>query len=453
MHIVIAGMGEVGGFVARVLIEDGHDVTIVDADATALSRAEETFDARTVCGHAGSPDVLRRAGVPRCDLFVAVTDHCELNIVCAITARQLGAKRTIARVLDPAYFETPRGMTPNLLGIDVVINPLFQIAAEIRRLVRSRAAVAIQDFADHQIEMIQLPIEMGSPLVGRALRDLQLPHQSIVAGIERAERFLIPGGNDVLLAGDRVFVVGQTAHILEVESRFMKRRVRGGRKAIIIGGGLVGENLARSLESDGFDVVLIESDGRRCKELASRLHRTVVLQADGTNAAILEEEGVAQADVFIAVSDEDELNLMASILARDLGCRRSVALVHRTDYAHVCARVGIDTTLSPRMTVAQQVLRYVREGEVVSVSPVMEGVAEFVELVVPRESRVCGRALHAAQIPRGALVCAVLTADGAIVPRGDHVFQAGELVVLLLLNEVRPQVERLFRKASFAVQT
>jgi len=450
VNIVIVGMGEVGSHVARVLIDEGHNVTLVDRDEDALARAEEQFDARTIVGHGGSPEILRAAGAADADLFVAVTDHCELNLIAAITGRAIGAKRSIARVLTPEYFDSQRGVSSNMLGIDIVINPMFQIAAEIRRLVRSRGAVAVQDFADHQVEMIQLPVEMDAAIVGKPLKDLRLPRESLVVAILRGDDLIVPGGNDSILAGDEVVFVGRTSEIPALEKQISRRRGRRHRRAIIAGGGLVGENVARALEADGFDVVLFEADAERGRELVKHLDRTVVLHADGTNSALLEEEGVATADVFIAVSDRDELNLMASLLAKDLGVRRAIALIHRPDYAHVCERLGIDSTLSPRLTVAQQVLKYVREGEVVSVAQVLEGRAEFVELVVPEDSRVTGKALHEAAFPRGAVACAVLNADGATIPRGDYVFKTGDQVVVFASCEVRPQVERLFRKSRLS---
>lgn len=449
MNIVIVGMGEVGSHIARVLTDDDHDVVLIDRNAAALERAEEMFDAATIVGHGGSLEKLRAANVETCDLFVAVTDHCELNLVACMQARALGAARTVARVMGDAYAElsTLRGANP--LGIDLVINPTIQIAAEVRRLVRTGSAVAVQDFADRLIEMVQLPIEAGARVIGTPLKDLRLPSQTLVSAILRGDELIVPGGNDAILAGDEVLVVGNTDRIPEVERTFGRKRSRFGRRAILVGGGELGVHVARALQQDGFHVVLIERDRERCQELAKILDQAVVLHADGTNTALLEEEGVASADVFIAISHEDELNLMASVLAKDLGARRCIALVHRPDYAHVCERLGIDSTLSPRLTVAQHVLKYVRAGEVVSVTPVLDGAAEFVELVVGEKSRVAGQTLQDAQFPRGSIVCAVLRESGAFVPHGTDDLRSGDQVVVFLRSEVRPAVERLFRRPSF----
>ncbi len=453
MNVVIVGIGEVGSHIARVLIGEGHNVTLVEEDPAAVARAEEEFDAMIVTGHGASPRALRQAGTADADLFVAVSSTCEVNLVAAITARSLGAKRTIARVSNPGYFDEPRGIVSNMLGIDIVINPMFQIAAEIRRLVRSRSALAVQDFADHQIEMVQLPVEADTRVVGRPLKDLRLPEQSIVVCILRGEELIVPGGNDTLLPGDEALLVGRIDSILDIEKAFHRRKIRFGRRAMIVGGGLIAQSVARALEADDFAVTLLEKDRERCQELSSALESTVVLHADATNSALLEEEGVAQVDVFIALSDEDEVNLMASLLAKSLGCRRCMALVHRPDYAPVCERLGIDTTLSPRLTVAQQVLKYVSDGQLISVLPIKGGRAEFIEFIVARESRIAETRLSDSLMPRGALVCAVLGAQGALVPNGDYVFHAGDQVVVFALHELRSRIERLFRKQTLGFRS
>lgn len=449
MDIIIIGMGEVGSHIASVLVGEGHSVTLVDRDIARLERAEERLDAATLVGHGGSLPLLRTAGAERADLFIAVTDHCELNLVACAQARSLGAKQTIARVMGEAYLELSAHRGANAFGIDLVINPTLQVAAEIRRLVRTDGAIAVKDFADRLIEMVQLPVSARAKVVGTPLKDLRLPPQTVVAAIFRDEDLIVPGGNDAIHAGDEVLVVGRTENTLEVERVFGARRSRFGRRALLVGGGDLGVQVARALEEDDFHVTLFERDRARCEQLARELDHTVVLHADGTNSAVLEEEGVASADVFLAVSEEDELNLMASVLAKDLGAPRCIALVHRPDYASVCERLGIDATLSPRLTVAQQVLRYVRAGDVVSVTPVLDGRAEFVEFVASDQSRIAGKALHEAEFPRGAIVCAVLRPDGAFVPRGDDRIQSGDQVMVFLREETRAGVERLFKKPAF----
>ena len=448
MNIVVVGMGAVGIHIVEVLITNKHNVTIIDNDPIALAYAEDRFDAMTMLGHAGSVSTLTKAGVANADLFVAVTDHDAINLISCIRAKAIGAAKTIARVLDPEYFETERGLNPNMMGIDLVINPLFQIANDIRKMVRASNAIAIQDFADHQIEMLQLHMQETSKHIGKPLKDMRLPPQTIIAALLRAKELIIPRGYDFILAGDEVIVVGRTEKMDQISSFFSKRQIRKRRYALIVGAGHVGLNVARSLLADKFKVVILDPDRKKCIHLAEQLRKVTVLNADGTDAAILQEQNVAQADVFIAVSSHDEVNLLSSLLAKDLGTQRSIALVHKPDYAKICERIGIDATLSPRLTVAHQVLKYVREGQIVSIDKVLQGKAEFLEFLVPEKSRIAHKSIQDANFPRGSIVCAVLSAEGAIVPNGQYVLQPNDQVVVFARNEIRAKIEELFKHFS-----
>jgi trk system potassium uptake protein TrkA len=236
----------------------------------------------------------------------------------------------------------------------------------------------------------------------------------------------------------------------EVERVFGRPRKRFARKAVIVGGGTIGLALARTLEREGLDVVLIERDRDRCRELAKALHRTVILNGDGTDVHLLEEEGVDKADVFIAASNADEVNLMASLLAKELGSGRCLAVVHKPDYASVCERLGIDVTISPRIAVAKQVLKYVHEGQVISTRQILDGAGEFLEFVVSPDARAAGVPLRDLNFPRGAIVCAGLGRDGTFVAHGDTKLSPGDRVVVFTLPKQRGDVERLFRKPLFA---
>jgi trk system potassium uptake protein TrkA len=446
-------MGEVGRHVTSVLVQEGHNVIVVDADPEALARAEESFDVMTIVGHGGSQKVLRELQLQTCDLFVAVTDNSEVNLIAALRAREGGAARTIARASDTAYFDDDdRGLVTDLLGIDLVINPRALVAIEIHKLIRSVSALSVEDFADNRIEVIQLSMEPDTKGLGKELKALGLPQGTLVVAIVRDGQLIVPGGNDALHVGDDAYVVGISDQMAEVERVFGRRRRQFTRKVIIVGGGSIGLYLARSLEKEGVNVVLIDRDRARCEELARELHRTVILCADGTDVNLLEEEGVGTADVFIAVSMADEVNLMAGLLAKDLGVKRCVALIHRPDYTAVCERLGIDITISPRLTVAKQVLKYVREGEVLSVSRILDGEGEFLEFLVPADGRITGIPLKDVNFPRGAVVCAGLGKQGTYVPRGDTELAAGDRVVVFTRPDVRPDVARLFRKPLFSLK-
>ena len=450
MNVVVVGMGETGRHITQMLAGEGHNITVVDSDPKSLSRAEESFDVMVLRGHGASGSVLNQLDLEKCDLFVAVTNKSEINLIAAIRAREAGVGRVVARADDMAYFDDDRGMVTGMMGIDLVINPNTLVAREIHKLVRSLSAISVEDFADNRVEVIQLAVDKDTKGLSKPLKNITLPEGTLVVAIVRDKRLIVPGGNDHYQVGDDVYVVGLTESMKQVERVFGRRRKQYTRKVMIIGGGAIGLSLARTLEQESVDVVLIERDREVCQTLARDLRRTVVLNGDGTDVHLLEEEGVGSVDVFVAASKEDEVNLMASLLAKDLGASRCVALVHKPDYTSVCEHLGIDVTISPRIAVAKQVLKYVREGEVISISRILDGAGEFLEFLVPPDARITGVALRDVNFPRGAVVCAGLGREGTFVPRGDHKLSAGDRVVVFTLPKVRPDVARLFRKPLFS---
>lgn len=451
MNIIIVGMGEVGRYISRVLVEEGHNVVIIDINPDALSQAEESLDAMVLKGHGANVKTLREAGVGNCDLFIAVTDRDEVNMLAAIRAKELGAKSTMARVADPMYFEDARGIYTDMMGIDLVINPQALVALEMHKIVRSTNAVAVEDFADNRIEMIQLPVDEGTFVVNRPLKDLKLPSNTLIAAIIRDDDILVPSGTDIVLPGDEVLVVGRIEQIPRVEQLFDRERRKFTRRVIIVGGSQIGATLAAALEADGIEVILIDKSRARCEELSRVLQHVVIINGDGTNMDLLEEERVDTCDAVISVSGEDEVNVMTSLLAKDLGAPRVIAVVHKPDYSAVCEHLGLDATLSPRLEIAKQVLKHVRTGEVLSISPVLEGKGEFLEFIAPPNARIVGKPIHQIDFPRGANICAVCDANRAYVPRGDDMIHPGDRVVVFTTPRNRLAVERAFKKPIFSL--
>ena len=450
MNIVIIGMGEVGKHIATVLLEEQHDIVIIDNNPNSLAAAEENFDALVLQGHGASESTLAQAQVAKADLVCAVTNNDEINMLAALSAKQMGAKRAIARVSNSVYYPDERGLISDMFGtIDLVVNPKVLVAVEMHKLVRSASAVAVEDFADNRIEMVQLPVLDKTASIGKPLKDLRLPPNTLIAAIDRDGQLIVPSGSHAIQAGDEVLCVGRIEQIPALEKLFERERRRFITKVFIVGGTKIGEHLARALAADGIKVVIIEKNRPRCFQLKESLADTVtVLNADGTDMHILEEEGVENADAFIACSPADEVNLMASLLSKQAGVRRTLALVHKPDYAKVCERLGIDATLSPRLTIARQVLRYVRAGDVLSIRPVLQGRGEFLEFMATRDARISGTAIKDVNFPRGANICAVVGDKGAYVPRGNDVIETGDRVVVFTTPKQRAAVERMFRKPT-----
>jgi trk system potassium uptake protein TrkA len=446
MNIIVIGMGEVGKHIARVLSSENHNIKIVDSDPKVLATAAGEVDAMSLCGQGAAPKTLKDLGVERCDLLIAVTDNDEINMVACHFGKELGARKTIARVSGAEYLEGNMGFYYNLLGIDLVLSPQILAAGEIIKLVRSLDAVLVENFADNRIEMMQIPIKGDVAAVDIPLMDLEIPANVLVAAILRDGEILVPSGDDSVHEGDEVFLIGGTGDIHQAETIFGHKSDTSFRKVFVVGGGDIGYSVASQLEKRGHEVYLIESSRDRCDFLAEHLEHTEVIHGDGTDLNLLQELKVANADAFITVSKHDEINLMSALLAKELGVRKTITLVHRADYTTIYEHLGIDAPLSPRSFAAAQILKYVRAGEVVSVSVFEDGKAEALEIVVPEGAPITEKPLRELRIPRGARIGAVVGPGGAVVPTGETRVAPGSTVIVFTTPEVRPEVEKLFAR-------
>lgn len=443
--IAIAGIGETGEHLATTFAKEGHDVTLIDISAARLGDIESMLDVRLCDGHAGRTDILRRANVSGADLFIATSGSDGTNLVAALKARQMGAFRTVAVIEEVDLFESPTGIYHDWLGVDLVLNTRFLIAHEIIKLVRTRGALAVEDFAENQIEMVQFRVPRETPLAGTTLKDLPLPRGCLIVGILRDRTFMVPRGDDTVQGGDEILVIARIDHISQVESGFgLNRRGRG--KTVILGGGTVGAILAKGLQGLVSDVTIIEHSRDRSDFLSKELEHTAVVLGDGTDVQLLKEEGVSSAEVFAAVSGEDEKNIIAARLAKELGADRCIALVSRPDYADVCAHLGLEVVLSPRNLVAREVRRAMMPpGGILGETPVMGGVAEFIEARATDRSRVAWQSLKEAGFPRGSVVCALYGDHGVTIPDGEAVIEPGMRAIVFCHASLRPRIEELFK--------
>ncbi len=447
MYIVVIGLGQVGRHVVRTLEWEKHDVVAVDSDAEAIDYIEEHHDVMTLRGYGASQRVLKEAGVERADLVVAVTDHDEVNLIAALGARRLGAKRAIARVQGNEWSggddEMPQGVQYGLLGVDVVFNPRVLLAQEIAKIAQSHGALEVLDLDNDRLEVVQLEIGDQGRMLHKPLAKLQLPKGVLVGAVVRDKQLFVPGGADVLLPGDRVYLVGLPDRMVEAEDLFTRRTEA--RSVCIVGGGVVGEALARMLEETDIEVMVIEVSADRAQRLAEHLPRVTVVNGDGTDVTLLTEEKVANYDLFVAVTDEDEVNLMAGLLAKRVGVHRTVALVHRPDYGEIYRQLGIDIVLTPRTVASEHVLRYCRQHELKSLTVIEGGQAEILELVAREGSRITGTEVKRLPIPRGAILAAILKGERVIIPSGDDVVSPEDTVVVLATPAARNGIARLFR--------
>lgn len=447
MYTVVIGMGQVGRHVLRTLEFERHGVVAIDADPEVMRDVEENHDVATLVGYGASPKVLKEARAGEADLVVAVTDHDEVNLIAALTAKQMGAERVIARVQGDEWAKCTdeSGVEYNMLGVDVVLNPRVLLAQEIAKIARSHGALEVLDFAADRIELVKMKLDKGSRMLHKQLAKLQMPENTLVAAVVRDGEVFVPRGGDPLLPDDQAYIVGLPENILDAEDLFSAQREA--RRVAIVGGGVVGKALAMPLVRDGARVTIIERNRERAQQLGATLEGVTVVHGDGTNLDLLMEEEIGRSDLFAAVSHEDEVNLMACLLARRTGVDRTVALCHRPDYMDIYRQLGVDITLSPRVVASDHVLRYSRKSDVKSLTVLEDGKAEVLEMVVAESSRAVGEPLKSRQLnfPSGALICALISRDRVIIPGGDDVIHAGDTVIVLTTPSVRNAVSRLFR--------
>ncbi|MDH3728328.1 MAG: Trk system potassium transporter TrkA [Myxococcales bacterium] len=442
MNIVVIGLGEVGRHLLSVLDKEGHDIVAVDSDRKAVQYAEEHYDVASIVGYGASEQLLKVAGVARADLVVAVTNHDEMNLIAALTAKQLGAKHVVARVQGTAWSGWTEGIRYGLLGVDVVINPRVLVAQELSRIARSYGASDVVDLAQDRVELVQLDLE-ESRVLNKPLSAIELPPHTLVSAVVRDGDLFVPGGADVLVKGDRVYLIGRPEGVLAAERLFSKEREA--KRVCIVGGGVVGKALARELLQQEATVMMIESDLAVAEEISGEFQDVQVVHGDGTDGALLEEEEVGTYDLFAAVTRTDEINLMAALLAQRAGCKRTATIVQRADHTSIYRQLGIDIVLSPRTVASDQILRFSRVGGIHSLTVLENGQAEVVELTASPKCRAVNKPLHRMNLPRGSLLAAIVHGDDVIIPRGKDIVHPGDRVILMTTKDARATVERLFR--------
>lgn len=442
MYVVVIGMGEVGRHLLKVLEHERHDLVAIDERPEAIAYVEDHHDVMTLVGYGAQHEVLVRAQVERADLVVAVTDQDEVNLIAALAAKQLGAKRVVARVQGDAWASHAEGVRYGLLGVDVVINPRILVAQELTRIARSHGAVNVIDLAQDRIELVQLSLGEHAKHVHKPLMKLPIPRDTLVAALVRDGQLVVPGGADVLLPGDRIYVIGKREAVLEAEDLFTTRREA--RRVAIVGGGVVGGALAKNLAADGAQVLVFERDRETAEKLSVAVPEATIVHGDGTDRQLLEEEEVGTYDMLAAVTSADEVNLMSALLAQRVGVSRTAALVHRGDYMPIYGQLGVDIVLSPRSVASDHILRFVRGRAVQSLTMLEEGQAEVAELRVPRGARVIGVPLKRLGMPRGSLLAGIVHEDQVVIPRGDDALHADDTAIVLWTEGARPIVERMF---------
>ncbi|HOO11974.1 MAG TPA: Trk system potassium transporter TrkA [Bacillota bacterium] len=444
MRIAIIGAGKVGYQLVESLVKENHDILVVDTNQDVLDKINDNFDVLTKRGNGISSSLLKGLGIEGWDLFIAVTDSDEANIVACITSKKLGVKTAIARVRSPEYVVELDFMRSSL-GIDYIINPEYATACEIIRLLLNTYASYAADFAKGQVRMSEIIIESTSVFAGKQIKDLKLPPGVIITAITRSGEVIIPNGFDYIMPDDTLYIMGEKSVVDRVAknagAHIVNNRVKN---VMIIGGGRIGYYLAKGLERLDINVKIIEQDLERCKELAEGLDNALVLHGDGTDLTLLKAENIEGMDAFLAVTGYDEENLMVSVLAKRMGAKKVIAKVSRSNYTSVLETIGIDNAVSPKLITASDILRIVRGGRIVSISLLIGGRAEVLEIIPQEGAPVLDKPLKELGIPKGIIFGAILRHGKVIIPNGDAVIKASDRVIVFTLDSRVDRVTQLF---------
>ena len=451
MKIIILGAGQVGGTLAEHLASEANDITVVDTDGERLRDLGDRLDIRTVQGRASLPNVLRQAGADDADMLVAVTNSDETNMVaCQVAYTLFHTPTKIARVREAAYLTRGQELFDNdAIPVDVLISPEHVVTNYIKRLIEHPGALQVIDFAEGKAQLVAVKAYYGGPLIGQQLRQLRehMPNvDTRVAAIFRRDRPITPRGDTVIEADDEVFFIAAKANIRAVMSE-MRRLDESYKRIVIAGGGQIGERLAEAIESR-YQVKIIEMNPARCRYLSDTLDSTVVLQGSASDRDLMLEENIADADVFLALTNDDEANIMSSLLAKRLGAKKVMTIINNPAYVDLIQGGEIDIAISPQLATIGTLLAHVRRGDIVSVHSLRRGAAEAIEAIAhgdSRSSKVIGRSIGEINLPPGTTIGAIIRDEEVLIAHDSTVINAGDHVILFLVDKKHIRdVEQLF---------
>ena len=441
MKIIILGAGQVGGTLAEHLASEANDITVVDTDGERLRDLGDRLDIRTVQGRASLPNVLRQAGADDADMLVAVTNSDETNMVaCQVAYTLFHTPTKIARVREAAYLTRGEELFDNdAIPVDVLISPEQVVTNYIKRLIEHPGALQVIDFAEGKAQLVAVKAYYGGPLIGQQLRQLRehMPNvDTRVAAIFRRDRPITPRGDTIIEADDEVFFIAAKANIRAVMSE-MRRLDESYKRIVIAGGGQIGERLAEAIESR-YQVKIIEMSPARCRYLSDTLDSTVVLQGSASDRDLMLEENIADADVFLALTNDDEANIMSSLLAKRLGAKKVMTIINNPAYVDLIQGGEIDIAISPQLATIGTLLAHVRRGDIVSVHSLRRGAAEAIEAIAhgdSKSSKVIGRSIGEINLPPGTTIGAIIRDEEVLIAHDSTVINAGDHVILFLVDK------------------
>jgi trk system potassium uptake protein TrkA len=446
VKIIIIGAGEVGFHIASHLTSEDKDVVVIDKDPEATRRVAENIDVQVLVGSGSSPLTLEEAGIHGAEIVLAVTDSDEVNLVSCLVADIVspGTKK-LARLRSEHFDAYIAPLRQNAPHIDTVINPEAEVVKTIERMMSVPGAVDVGEFAEGRVKFVGVRLEEESPLVGKRLMDLPgilEGRRLLIAAVVRKEELIIPRGGDRLMAADLVYFISEEPDLGNLMAVFGKQSSPV-RRVMIVGGGRIGLRLAERLEILGVHTKIIERNALRCQQLAERLNKTVVLHGDGSDQALLTEENIHEIDLMVSLTDDEETNILSSLLAKRLGARKTITKINKFSYLPLMSAIGLDHVVSPRLSAINSILQHIRRGKILSAISIKGEQAEAMEAVALETSDIVGKPLRQIDFPKGSLVTGIIRGEEVIIPTGDSVIAPDDRIIIFARRQAIARIEKI----------
>ncbi len=444
MKIIIVGAGEVGYHIAQKLSEENQDVFLIDKDPEKIRRITENLDVQALLGSGTSPEMLKTSGIKEAEMLVAATDSDEVNLIACLLARNMNPYiLKVARVRNREYLKEKDLFSQDLLGVDQIINPESVMVETIRNLMMVPGASDVVHFVEGRVKLIGITIKPDSPFAGRQLLSFKgMEGKVLVGAIVRGEQVFIPHGEDTIRSNDLVYLVVRGDE-LPHQFGFFNLENSETRRVIIVGAGETGSALASALDETKMNVKILDKDAHKCALLAEKLEKVIVIHGDGTDKNLLQEENIGDVDFMVAVTGDEESNVLISLLAKGLGARKTITRINKLSYIPLVSAIGIDTVVSSRLSAIRAILQYIRRGRIISVAPLKGEHAEAIEAEALETSDIVNIPLAKVKFPKGALVGAIVRGDEIIIPRGESVIKPKDRLIILTVQKVLPKLEKL----------
>jgi len=445
LKIIIIGAGEVGFHIASRLALENKDVVVIDKNSSSIQRVSDQLDVQTIEGSGSNPVVLEQAGIREAEILLAVTDSDEINLVACLVANVMSpSTKKLARLRDAGYDEYHEVFREKAPHIDTIINPEIEVVKSIERMLSVPGAVDVAEFEGGKIKFIGVLLDENARPAGARLTELASifgENRPLVTAIIRKEELIIPTGDDYLMPNDIVYFISRDDKLMETLRMFGKQH-EALKRVLIVGGGRIGFRLAKELEAKAVYTKIIEADEKRCTDLAEQLNKTVVLHGDGSDQEILREENIQEMDAVVTVTDNEETNILVSLLCKRMGVGKGITKISRFSYFHLLSTIGVNLIVSPRLSAINTILQHIRRGKILSAVSIKGEQAEVIEAMAMETSDIVDKPLKRLSFPKDALLAAIIRKQDIIIPSGESVVKPGDRIIIFAKRNVVPKIEK-----------